>query len=85
MDADTEISEVFWHAACDCGWSTQVANDGDTVANKVKTHLKTAHTKLPGRVSLTSYVEVRPRGVLPALGRLPSRPPGVRVVPHGAA
>jgi hypothetical protein len=75
------IEEVFWNASCSCGWETKVANDADTVANKVKTHLQQIHRNIPATIAITSYVEVRPSGVLPALGKLPTAPLGVTVSP----
>ena len=78
----TTISEVFWHAACECGWRSEVPNDADTVCNKIGTHLKLEHDKVPANLTITSYVEVRPITQLPALGLLPTQPTGVAVIPH---
>ena len=75
------ITEVFWNAACSCGWRTEAPNDADTVCNKVATHLKQQHETTTASISITSYFEVRPYGVLPALGKLPTAPPGVSVSP----
>jgi predicted small metal-binding protein len=80
----TTLSEVFWNARCDCGWKTEAANDADAVTNKVKTHLKLAHKTRPASLAMTSYIEVRPLGVLPALGKLATRPRGVAVLPYGS-
>ena len=77
-----QIQEVFWNAVCSCGWRTVSPNDIDTVVNKVSLHLKQTHERTTASVSLTSYLETRPHGVLPALGKLASAPPGVYVSPQ---
>lgn len=80
----TTISEVFWNATCDCGWRTTAPNDADTLTNKINTHLKLVHEKRTAAIAITSYLEARPRGILPALGKLVTAPADVVVTPHPA-
>jgi hypothetical protein len=75
------ITEVFWVASCkQHGTITEAPNGADEVCNKVKTHLNIWHANdLRGEVHISPYMEARPVGTLPALGRTSNVPSGVSV------
>lgn len=81
----TLISEVFWNAECSCGWQTVAPNEPEVVCDKIKIHLLTFHRGVPAGLKVTSYFEVRQLGLLPALGRTATPPPGVTEIDAAAS